>query len=424
MTNEKKQMVPELRFRGFTDDWEQRKFFGVIQKTIDFRGRTPRKMNAAWTTSGHLALSALNVKNGYIDYSSDPHYGDDALYHRWMDGNELCKDDVLFTMEAPAGNVALVPDDQEYILSQRTVAFRTNKQFMTQQFLAVLMSTPEFQASIKSLSTGGTAQGISQKSLRFLTIKYPSNLAEQDRISGLVINLNGAIALHQRKHEALLKLKEAYLQKLFPEKDNKYPVLRFAGFTDAWEKRKLSDLTESHNSGVYIPKDQYGEGTNIIGVGDIYDSDVVDGQRYRLAPVKDKRFILHTNDLLYGESSLVPEGIARVVSVSEAGAGTAFAWHTRRFKVNQVTLNSRFLGLELDYWLPARSHLMRSSTKTALTGITTQDFFNTQIVFPSKPEQEKIATLINSLDTAIALHQRKLEKLQELKKGYLQKMFC
>lgn len=208
-------------------------------------------------------------------------------------------------------------------------------------------------------------------------------------------------------------------------KDNqaKYPQLRFKGFTDPWEQRKLSDLTESHNSGVYIPKDQYGEGTNIIGVGDIYDSDVVDGQRYRLAPVKDKRFILHTNDLLYGESSLVPEGIARVVSVSEAGAGTAFAWHTRRFKVNQVTLNSRFLGLELDYWLPARSHLMRSSTKTALTGITTQDFFNTQIVFPSKPEQEKIATLINSLDTAIALHQRKLAKLKELKQGYLQKMF-
>ena len=201
------------------------------------------------------------------------------------------------------------------------------------------------------------------------------------------------------------------------------PKVRFEGFTDDWEQRKLSDLTESHNSGVYIPKDQYGEGTNIIGVGDIYDSDVVDGQRYRLAPVKDKRFILHTNDLLYGESSLVPEGIARVVSVSEAGAGTAFAWHTRRFKVNQVTLNSRFLGLELDYWLPARSHLMRSSTKTALTGITTQDFFNTQIVFPSKPEQEKIATLINSLDTAIALHKRKHDSLLKLKQAYLQKMF-
>lgn len=210
-----KKPVPDFRFNGYTNDWEQRKFFGVIQKTIDFRGRTPRKMNAAWTTSGHLALSALNVKNGYIDYSSDPHYGDDALYHRWMDGNELCKDDVLFTMEAPAGNVALVPDDQEYILSQRTVAFRTNKQFMTQQFLAVLMSTPEFQASIKSLSTGGTAQGISQKSLRFLTIKYPSNLAEQDRISGLVINLNGAIALHQRKLEDLKQLKKVLLQKLF-----------------------------------------------------------------------------------------------------------------------------------------------------------------------------------------------------------------
>ena len=208
-------------------------------------------------------------------------------------------------------------------------------------------------------------------------------------------------------------------------KDNqaKYPQLRFKGFTDPWEQRRLSEIVTEHNSGVYIAKDEYGSGTNIIGVGDIYESDLVDGQVFRLAPVKEKKFILHSRDLLYGESSLVQEGIARVVSVTDKGAGTAFAWHTRRFVVEPVVADSQFVMLELNYWFPAREHLMRTATKTALTGITTQDFFSTNILVPILLEQKKISDLVRRLDNLITVNQRKLAKLKELKQGYLQKLF-
>ena len=208
-------------------------------------------------------------------------------------------------------------------------------------------------------------------------------------------------------------------------KDNqaKYPQLRFKGFTDPWEQRRLSEIVTEHNSGVYIAKDEYGSGTNIIGVGDIYESDLVDGQVFRLAPVKDEKFILHSRDLLYGESSLVQEGIARVVSVTDKGAGTAFAWHTRRFVVEPVVADSQFVMLELNYWFPAREHLMRTATKTALTGITTQDFFSTNILVPILLEQKKICDLVRRLDNLITVNQRKLAKLKELKQGYLQKLF-
>ena len=208
-------------------------------------------------------------------------------------------------------------------------------------------------------------------------------------------------------------------------KDNqaKYPQLRFKGFTDPWEQRRLSEIVTEHNSGVYIAKDEYGSGTNIIGVGDIYESDLVDGQVFRLAPVKDEKFILHSRDLLYGESSLVQEGIARVVSVTDKGAGTAFAWHTRRFVVDPVVADSQFVMLELNYWFPAREHLMRTATKTALTGITTQDFFSTNILVPILLEQKKICDLVRRLDNLITVNQRKLAKLKELKQGYLQKLF-
>ena len=207
------------------------------------------------------------------------------------------------------------------------------------------------------------------------------------------------------------------------DKQAKYPQLRFKGFTDPWEERRLSEIVTEHNSGVYIAKDEYGSGTNIIGVGDIYESDLVDGQVFRLAPVKDEKFILHSRDLLYGESSLVQEGIARVVSVTDKGAGTAFAWHTRRFVVEPVVADSQFVMLELNYWFPAREHLMRTATKTALTGITTQDFFSTNILVPILLEQKKICDLVRLLDNLITVNQRKLAKLKELKQGYLQKLF-
>ncbi|MCG0572935.1 restriction endonuclease subunit S [Lactiplantibacillus plantarum] len=389
---------PQLRFKGFTNPWEQRKTKELCDISTG-KGNTQDKVKDG--------KYPFYVRSATIERSNEYLYDQEA---------------VLTVGDGVGTGKVFHYVNGKYNLHQRVYRmFNFNHGVSAKYFYHYF--SKNFYRRVMSMTAKTSVDSVRMEMIADMKIKFPSP-AEQETIVAVLDGVDDLISLHQRKLAKLKELKQGYLQKLFPKNGSKFPQLRFSGFADAWEQRKLSDLTESHNSGVYIPKDQYGEGTNIIGVGDIYDSDVVDGQRYRLAPVKDKRFILHTNDLLYGESSLVPEGIARVVSVSEAGAGTAFAWHTRRFKVNQVTLNSRFLGLELDYWLPARSHLMRSSTKTALTGITTQDFFNTQIVFPSKPEQEKIATLINSLDTAIALHQRKLEKLQELKKGYLQKMFC
>ena len=405
---------PQLRFKGFTDPWEQRKLGDAVSISSGVTGdATLQDGKYRLTRIESISQGMLNVARlGFTNEKPDQKY-------------LLNLGDILYSninSLSHIGKVALV-DTAGIYHGINLLRFQMRNDVDSEFLFQRLNTMPMKSWAVSHANPAVSQASINQTELSKQPISSPT-ITEQQKIGSFFKQLDHLITLHQRKLAMLKELKQGYLQKLFPKNGSKFPQLRFAGFADAWEQRKLSDLTESHNSGVYIPKDQYGEGTNIIGVGDIYDSDVVDGQRYRLAPVKDKRFILHTNDLLYGESSLVPEGIARVVSVSEAGAGTAFAWHTRRFKVNQVTLNSRFLGLELDCWLPARSHLMRSSTKTALTGITTQDFFNTQIVYPSKPEQEKIATLINSLDTAIALHQRKLEKLQELKKGYLQKMFC
>ena len=182
------------------NDWEQRKLLDCIQKITDFRGRTPKKLGMNWSESGYLALSALNVKDGYIDFLQDVHYGDQALYDKWMTGNELHKGQVLFTTEAPMGNVAHIPDNRRYILSQRTIAFDVKPELIIENFLAIVLRTPTVFASLTALSSGGTAKGVSQKSLATVEITIPVNLNEQEQLASIFSIIDHLITLHQRKY--------------------------------------------------------------------------------------------------------------------------------------------------------------------------------------------------------------------------------
>ena len=152
-----------------------------------------------WSESGYLALSALNVKDGYIDFSQDVHYGSQALYDKWMTGNELHKGQVLFTTEAPMGNVAQVPDDRRYILSQRTIAFDVYEELISENFLATILRTPAVFETLTALSSGGTAKGVSQKSLSSVNITIPKDLTEQYHLASLLRHIDTLITLHQRE---------------------------------------------------------------------------------------------------------------------------------------------------------------------------------------------------------------------------------
>ena len=153
-----------------------------------------------WSESGYLALSALNVKDGYIDFTQDVHYGSQELYDKWMTGNELHKGQVLFTTEAPMGNVAQVPDNRRYILSQRTIAFDVKTDLITENFLATVLRSPAVFFALTALSSGGTAKGVSQKSLSTVYITIPSDLEEQEQLANTFLELDTLITLHQRDH--------------------------------------------------------------------------------------------------------------------------------------------------------------------------------------------------------------------------------
>ena len=206
---------PAIRFKGFTNAWEQENLLNLFNKIIDFRGRTPKKLGLDWSDSGYLALSALNVKDGYIDKNIEAHYGNKELYDKWMNGNELHKGQVLFTTEAPMGNVAQIPDNKKYILSQRTIAFEVKTEVITENFLAILLKSDNVTTNLTAISSGGTAKGVSQRTLSSINLSICNDLEEQSYIGKYFKAIDKLLTLHQRQVEKLQNIKKALLEKMF-----------------------------------------------------------------------------------------------------------------------------------------------------------------------------------------------------------------
>ncbi len=184
-------------------DWEVLQLRDTIERVYDYRGRTPLKIGMAWGGGDIPALSANNVEMGQINFSKESHQGSSDLYERWMTQGDTEEGDVLMTMEAPLGNIAQVPDNRRYILSQRVILLRPKTQRFTKDYLALQMAGPRFQKELIRQSSGSTAVGIQRAKLELMHIAVPRRREEQDCAAQIV-------RLHDkqiRQHEAeLIKL--------------------------------------------------------------------------------------------------------------------------------------------------------------------------------------------------------------------------
>lgn len=203
---------PNLRFKGFTDAWEQRKLLSNIENIIDYRGKTPKKLGLSWDGErNYPALSAINVENGKINLNKTEHFGDACLYSKWMK-KTLKLGQVILTTEAPVGNVAQIKQMKHYILSQRVIAFETDKNLLD-DFLYFLLQ--RYNSTLLRYSTGGTAKGISQKSLRQVKVNLTSNINEQKQISQLLSAVKNLITLYEDKQQHLIEIKNTLLNTMF-----------------------------------------------------------------------------------------------------------------------------------------------------------------------------------------------------------------
>ncbi len=184
----------------------------LIEKLMDFRGRTPKKLGMDWGGGDIPALSANNVRMGYIDFDRECYLGSDELYAAWMVQGDTQKNDLVFTMEAPLGNVAVIPDDRKYILSQRVVLLRANQR-VKHSYLFQYLRSDTFRKILEANSTGTTAKGIQQKRLVQLPVVVPPP-EEQARIADMLSAIDGKLGALQSKQYHHQTLKRGLMQKL------------------------------------------------------------------------------------------------------------------------------------------------------------------------------------------------------------------
>lgn len=356
-----------------------------------------------WSTTGYLALSALNVKNGYIDYSKDKYYGNDDLYNKWMNGNDLYKGQVIFTTEAPMGNIVQIPDNNKYILSQRVIAFCVKNDAITDSFLALSLKSPFVFSQLISLSSGGTAQGISQKSLSSVTIYLPSNLIEQQKISDCLSSLDELIEAHEQKLDVLRQHKKGLMQRLFPAEGETTSRWRFPEFrNDAkWKENIISDIC-SVSTGKSNTQDKVNDGPYPFYV--------------RSATIE------RSTKYLYDEEAVITVG-------DGVGTGKIYHYINGKYDLHQRCYRlfnfKNILGKFLFYFFSIHFYkrFSKMTAKNSVDSIRLNMITEMPIFVPSLPEQQKIADCLTSLDERIEAQGEKIATLKEHKKGLMQQLF-
>lgn len=204
-------------FEALGDKWKTTSFNQIIDKCFDYRGRTPLKIGMEWGNGKIPALSASNVRMGKIDFDRECYLGSNELYKKWMTQGNVEKGDVLLTTEAPLGNVAQIPDNELYILSQRVILIRPKTNLLDKSFLFHLMTSQEFQGELDRNSSGSTAKGIQRKRLEKIVIAIPS-LKEQHKIASILSTADAEISNLEKQLAAYKQQKRGLMQQLLTGK--------------------------------------------------------------------------------------------------------------------------------------------------------------------------------------------------------------
>ena len=228
--------TPNIRFKGFTDDWEQRKLEHVLEVLKDGTHGTHADVD-----NGVYLLSAKNIKNGEVSIDESDRQISAEEYEKIHAKFKLKNGDVLMTIVGTIGEAAILKS-AENITFQRSVAFLRPNNELLNGFLFQTIYTKSFQKELDNRKATGAQPGIYLGEVAQIPIMLPTNIDEQEKISSYLANLDNLITLHQRKCDETKELKKFMLQKMFPKNGEKKPEIRFEGFTDDWEQRKVSEL--------------------------------------------------------------------------------------------------------------------------------------------------------------------------------------
>ena len=403
---------PQLRFEGFTDDWEQRKLKDIVN-------RVTRKNKNLEST---LPLT-ISAQYGLVDQIT---FFNKQIASKDMSGYYLLQKGEFaynksYSKDFPWGAIKRLNMYDEGVLSTLYIAFLPFK--VNSDFLVSYYETDGWHKEVAIRA----AEGARNHGLLNITavdffdtgLMIPPNNDEQQEIGGFFIELDHTITLHQRKLDLLKEQKKGFLQKMFPKNGAKVPELRFAGFADDWEDCKLEEVLRERNN----QQSQSLENPLVsftVEKGVTPKTDRYEREQLVVGDKSSKKYkVTVLNDIVYNPANLKFGAISR-----NKYGNAVFSPIYITFVVNNDVTTPEFIEMFVtrnDFIKRALKY--QQGTVYERQSVSPADLLSMVLYLPGKAEQEKIGSFFKQLDDTIDLHQRKLDLLKEQKKGFLQKMF-
>ncbi|ADL36464.1 type I restriction modification system S subunit HsdS1 (plasmid) [Butyrivibrio proteoclasticus B316] len=381
---------PNIRFSGYTDAWEQRKFGNFTELKS-----ASRVHKDEWTSEGVPFYRSSDVMSAINGTQNEKAFISEELYEKLSSvSGKLEKGDVLVTGGGSVGNPYIVPDNKPLYTKDADLLWIKNQGRFDAYFIYEFFFSPTFRKYLESISHVGTIAHYTITQLTETPVSLPS-LEEQKKVGDYFRSIDNLITLHQRKCDETKELKKYMLQKMFPKNGETKPEIRFAGFTGDWEQRKFSDVVEIGSGMDY----------KHLGEGDI--------------PVYGTGgYMLSVDAALSEEKDAI--GIGRKGTIDKPYILRAPFW----------TVDTLFYcipkdGYDLDFTSCLFQNIdwKKKDESTGVPSLSKVIINNVETAAPSYEEQRKIGDYFKGIDNLITLHQRKCDETKELKKYMLQNMF-
>ena len=406
-----KSKTPEIRFKGFTDPWEQRKFSELV---IIERGGSPRPIEA-YITDDANGLNWVKIGDApelgrYITKTAEKIRPEGLAKTR-----KVHPGDLILSNSMSFGRPYIMAVDG--CIHDGWLLIRDTEKRFDPQYLCHMLGTSQMLDQYRMFAAGSTVNNLNKELVGSACVPIPRK-EEQQLVGSYFDALDSFITLHQRKHEKLVQMKKAMLDKMFPKPGEKFPEIRFKGFTDPWEQRKLGDIAEI-----------IGGGTPSTSVDDYWDGDI---DWYSPAELGEKIYADESERKITQagyqscSATMLPAD-KTILFTSRAGIGNTAI--LRRPGCTNQGFQSLVINDKADvYFVYSMTGKIKKYAEQKASGSTFLEISGKglaagEFAFPTLIEQRQIGSLFSRLDDLITLHQRKCDKLKQLKQSLLEKMF-
>lgn len=415
------------------DSWKKEKIDELVISFLDFRGKTPLKLGMNWGGGDIRALSANNVGKGKVNFEKECYYASEALYKKWMNKGDCERGDVLLTMEAPLGNVAQIPDDKKYILSQRTVLLKFKTSLVDKDFMYYLFCSEEFQRKLNKHSTGSTVTGIQQKKLSKIAVQFPKLVLEQKKIAKILSTCDEVIEQTEAaitKYQALkqgmmhdlftrgIDLKTGKLRPTFEEAPELYKESELGIIPKEWEVKEFREFFRFISYGFTNPMPELEEGPYMVTAANVKNGKINYSTTRKTSQSLFKEILTDKSRPKIGDLLLTKDGtLGRVALVDKPNICINQSVAVIRFNENE---NPNFFKILLE------TPLYHKKMIDDAGGSTIKHIYITIVdkmllgVPKDQSERNIIELKIETVNSRIETEQSTLSKYQQLKAGLMQ----